>query len=279
MEAKRHTILVPTDFSEISRNAIFYAYVLAKKEGNTVTLLHIIKDESEMDKASQQIEQLAKAGSSQYNIETDFLVRKGSIFSTIGEVSKELKAELVLMGTHGRTTMQKLTGSWALKVVVSSKAPVVVVKNPPTDKGFEKIVFPIDFTKECREKLFWAHYLYKLYNSKIFILKENVSDVGFMKGIRTNIAFTKEYFEKYGIKYEIKQAEGNKSFADETLDYASEIEADLILIMTTKKINFIDYILAAPEQHIIDNAAKIPVMCVNPAVATIDSFSFPGMGI
>jgi hypothetical protein len=46
--------------------------------------------------------------------------------------------------------------------------------------------------------------------------------------------------------------------------FAQEINADLILIMTTKGINMTDHVLGVPEQEIIANSARIPVMAVNP---------------
>jgi hypothetical protein len=67
-----------------------------------------------------------------------------------------------------------------------------------------------------------------------------------------------------GIDYEINALEGKKSFAIETIDYAKKIEADLILIISTKNIGIADYVLGASEQYIIANSAHIPVMVVNP---------------
>ena len=59
-------------------------------------------------------------------------------------------------------------------------------------------------------------------------------------------------------------AEGKGSFPDETIKFAQKINADLMLVMTTKNIGIKDYVLGANEQQIIANSAKIPVMCINP---------------
>jgi hypothetical protein len=59
-------------------------------------------------------------------------------------------------------------------------------------------------------------------------------------------------------------AEKAGNFEQATLNYAKEIEADLMLIMTTKNIGNLDYVMGASEQYIIANTAKIPVMCINP---------------
>jgi hypothetical protein len=50
--------------------------------------------------------------------------------------------------------------------------------------------------------------------------------------------------------------------------FAQKVKADLILITTTKYINIADIMFfGAPEQYIIANSSKIPVMCVNPRTA------------
>ncbi len=54
------------------------------------------------------------------------------------------------------------------------------------------------------------------------------------------------------------------NFAQQTIDFAQKINADLILIVTTKNITFADYMVGASEQYIIANSSKIPVCCVNP---------------
>ncbi len=68
------------------------------------------------------------------------------------------------------------------------------------------------------------------------------------------------------IEYDIKDVPADK-MAEETIEYAQNIKADLILIMTTKDITFADYVFGAKEQFIIANSSKIPVCCVNPTSA------------
>ena len=66
------------------------------------------------------------------------------------------------------------------------------------------------------------------------------------------------------IYYEITISKKPIGFAEQTIQFAQEIDADIILIMTTKDLGFTDYVFAATEQQIIANSAKIPVLCVNP---------------
>jgi hypothetical protein len=88
--------------------------------------------------------------------------------------------------------------------------------------------------------------------------------------------FTEKYFKNKEVDYEIFTAEPKTNFADQTIEFARKAQADLILIMTTKAINYADYIMGASEQHIIANEAKIPVMCVNPRPTQFGGFSATG---
>ncbi|MFO7923985.1 MAG: universal stress protein, partial [Bacteroidales bacterium] len=212
-----------------------------------------------------------------YSIKPKVIVRPGNIFTSIGEIADEIDAVMVVMGTHGMKGMQKLTGSWALKVIVSSKVPFVVVQSPPEDNKFEDIVLPIDFRSEDKEKVNWLVYLYKHFSSRIHIIKTSKSDKRLLKGVNANIAFTRKILDQKHVKFDIITSPGKKTLAKETIDYAIKINADLIVIMTTKNIGFTDYVMGADEQYIIANSAKIPVMCINPRIG-LTTGGFAAMG-
>lgn len=265
MANENHNILIPWDFTPVAEYALQHGFKFAEKaKSKKIVLVHIIKNEKEYDEAFTKLEQIASDFRGKNGIEIDALVRKGSIFTTIGEVASEVEAELVIMGTHGLRGMQKLTGSWALKVIVSSKVPFVVIQEPPNETDFKDIVFPIDFKRENKEKLNWVSYFYKYFTPKFHIIKPNTTDVGFIKKIKANIAFARKYMDSKSVEYEITTAEGKRSFPVEIMEYAKGLNADLILILSTKNIGFTDYVIGAQEQYIIANSSKIPVMVVNP---------------
>ncbi|MFC2104667.1 universal stress protein, partial [Bacteroidota bacterium] len=227
-------------------------------------LIHIIKNTKEQDEAQEKLDQVASDNQGRNGVEIIALVRKGSIFTTIGEVALEVNSELVIMGTHGLKGMQKLTGSWALKVIVSSKVPFVVVQEAPNETDLRDIILPVDFKKESKETLNWVSYLQKYFTPKFHIIKPNTTDVGFIKRIKANIAFARKFMDNKGVDYEIHSAEGKKNFPVELIEFGKGINADLILIISTKNIGITDYVLGAHEQYLIANSSKIPVMVVNP---------------
>ncbi len=262
--AAKKTIMVTWDFTDKSQFALEHAIQLGKLLNKDVELIHIVKKEKEIEEATKKLNDVVEETRKKFQVKPLILVKVGNIFTTIAEVATELNTEVVIMGTHGMKGMQKLIGSWALKVIAGSKVPFIVVQAPPATHGYEKIVFPLDFRKENKEKINWMYYVSRLYRSKFFIIKTKTSDPKFVKGIHSNLMFTKKFLDNNLIPYEIETAPGKRDFVTETIEYAHNSGADLLLIMTTKNIGFADYVIGAQEQMIISNKYQIPVMCINP---------------
>jgi nucleotide-binding universal stress UspA family protein len=286
MIPQKHSILVPTDFTIVSEYAAEHAVKFSRLLEKEIVLLHIIKKDADIEEANRQAEAQAESIFKKHGIKPHWVIREGSIFSTIGEVSNELHSDVVIMGTHGRKGFQKFTGMWALKVIVKAKAPFLVVHDFPKSDQLEKIVFPVDFKKENMEKMKWATRIAGLFESKVYLFKSTskvnflgfirFNDKGFLKNIFSNTKAAEKFLRNNNIPYEINQATPRKNFAEETINFSQRIGADLILITTTKSIDISDYILGASEQIIIDNEAKIPVLCINPRPSRIGSFSASG---
>lgn len=264
MEKGKETIIVPHDFTVVGDFALENALVISQVMENEIVMVHIVKTNSDVDSANKRCEEIAENFFKKHFVKPKHIVRVGSIFHDIGKIADDANANLVVMGTHGIKGLQKLTGSKALKVIVSSKVPFIIVSGPPAFKKFEKIVFPIDFRVENKEKNAWVSYLANYYQTKFYFLKQDVKDKSFKAKVQSNTLFARKYFDSKGIDYEMHTAPGKKKFSAETIDFAKQIGADLILIVTTRDISLADYALGAEEQQIIANSEKIPVMCANP---------------
>jgi nucleotide-binding universal stress UspA family protein len=201
--------------------------------------------------------------------EVGYFVNHGKIFKEIAEFAskEENNVNFVIMGTHGMKGGQKLFGSWALRVIAGSSVPFIVVQDPPPDKDrYTDIVFPIDFKSENKEKLQWAIFMGKYLNSKIHLYKAPVMDKDLQRKVNVNLNFAIRFLIQNNIEYEIHTSakSGSGKFQKELLAFSKKIQADLILITTTKHITKADLIFGAKEQYLLANDEKIPVMCVNP---------------
>jgi len=268
MEKDNKLIIILWDFSKVSENALLHGIKIAKMVHNDLRLLHIVNkgiNQKEKDKIKQKLDKVSGQIQSKHSVNISSVILEGTIFSTISKYATDEEANLVILGTHGLKGMQKFTGSWALKVIVGSEVPFIVVRDKPHhQEKIRNIIFPIDFRSENKEKVSMAIYMGKYFDSKVHILKEPVTDKSLTRKINTNLNFAIKYLIQNNIEYDIHTLEKKGNFAKETLKYAEDTDADLILIMTTKNINISDYMLGASEQYIIANSSKIPVMCLNP---------------
>lgn len=269
-------IIVPWDFSIVSNYALEHAERIARTLFKNIELLHIVKNESQISQKELELEKVAEEAYKKYGIKPAIKVLDGSIFTTISNYASDTKANMVIMGTHGIKGIQKITGSYAFKVLLGSKVPFIVVQEPPqSDEKFSNIVFPIDFRGENKEKLYWAIYLGKYFNSKVHLFKYPVTDPSLQKKVNINLNFAIRFLIQNNLDYQIHTAPKGE-FGKETIKFAQQINADLILIVTSKNISFIDFVFGSREQYIIANSAKIPVMVVNPraSFATMGQFMY-----
>lgn len=279
MEEIKRMIVVPWDFTQVAEHALAHAVKISRMVNDEISLLHIVDPAVKANVAGEKkvlMQHVADENAKKYNMPIHAYISKGSIFSAIADFVNEKEASLVVMGTHGMKGMQKLTGSWALKVIVKSKVPFIVVQEPPVDQErYHNIVFPVDYRKENKEKTKMAIYMGKYFDSKVNILVTTTTDKSLEKKTKINLNFAIRYLIQNNIEYEIHEVpRGN--FPQQTLDFALKIKADLILIVTTKNITFADYVVGASEQYIIANSSKIPVCCVNPRVSFAKSGQFMG---
>jgi nucleotide-binding universal stress UspA family protein len=279
MEEHQKLIVVPWDFTPVAEHALAHAAKISRMVGNEICLLHIVGPRisvREETTKKKQLKQIAEESGRKYNMNIATHVSKGSIFKEISGFANDEDASLVVMGTHGMKGMQKLTGSWALKVIVKSKVPYIVVQDPPVDQSrYHNIVFPVDYRTENKEKMKMAIFMGKYFDSKVHILKNVATDKMISKKININLNFAIKYFLQNNIEYEIHNIPKG-DFAKQTILYAQKLKADLILIVTTKNITFADYMVGASEQYIIANSSKIPVCCVNPKASFAKVGQFMG---
>ena len=269
MEHEKNVIMVTWDFTEKSVYAIEHAVQLATGIKGEIAVVHIVKKEDEIPDAKKKMAEEVQKKFSSPDIRFLFITRSGSIFHTIGELATELNALMVVMGTHGITGMQKFLGSWALKVIASSKAPFIVVQESPKPETMKNIIVPINYKRETKECVSWTHFFAKKFGTKFHLFRAKYSDSNFRKGLDSNLFFITKYFSSKGVRFESLSAVGEEDFGKETIQYAKSVDADAILLMTTRDIGFTDYVMGAQEQYIIANSERIPVICINPRPAKV----------
>jgi nucleotide-binding universal stress UspA family protein len=140
------TILFPTDFSNGARAAMDHAISLAKDYNARLILLYVIQDISIAEwyipssiSVTDLVEDMQKSAWNEMNKwnsevsakvkDVEKIVVRGVPFVEIIKTAKNKNADLIVIGTHGRTGIDHmLFGSTAEKVVRKAPCPVLTVR-------------------------------------------------------------------------------------------------------------------------------------------------------
>ena len=140
-------ILYATDFSSYSNQAYFHAVALAENHGASLSILYVytpgspmpdIRGRREADRQywRDQLEQIRPVDSS---ISVRHVFREGDPATEIIRFAAEAGSDLIVMGTHGRTGLERLLlGSVAEKVMRDAPCSVLVVKLPKGIQATER---------------------------------------------------------------------------------------------------------------------------------------------
>jgi nucleotide-binding universal stress UspA family protein len=127
-------ILYATDFSSYSNQAYFHAVALAENHGASLTILFVLPPNWSEEKGAdrdywrRQLEQIRPLDPA---IRVRHVLLEGDPAAEIGRYAQEMNMDLIVMGTHGRTGLERmLMGSVAEKVMRDAKCSVLVVKLP-----------------------------------------------------------------------------------------------------------------------------------------------------
>jgi nucleotide-binding universal stress UspA family protein len=133
-------ILYATDFSSYSNQAYFHAVSLAQKHAASLTVLFVYHPERiatpgstgniDADRAywRSQLEQIRPVDS---GIAVQHVLLEGDAAEQIVQHARQAGCDLIVMGTQGRTGMERLLlGSVAEKVLREAACSVLVVKMP-----------------------------------------------------------------------------------------------------------------------------------------------------
>ena len=137
-------IVLAVDGSEVSKNAAKHAVELAKSTGGELIAVHVVPpiDATSVESFNPEmlLDGLRKEGekilaevkdlASQKGVNIETRVEDGIPYDRICELAEEWDADIIVMGSHGRTGIGKVfIGSVAERVISKTKCrPVLVVR-------------------------------------------------------------------------------------------------------------------------------------------------------
>lgn len=271
-------ILVPVDFSKDSINALEHALFLVNKIGAHLRMLHVKKtedfqvpyhfDELEdtfIHTVQEYFEKLLERHNSQYLVNEgifDFKIRKGSVYREIVNQAKYGDAFMIVMGTHGTSGFEEfLIGSNAFRVVSHAPCPVLTFRNDFKRKRLSRIVIPIDVTPKTRKKIPIVADIASCCGAQVHVLgvHESSDDV-IVRRVENYMDQAVSYLEQAGVKV-IKSMRKGDNITNSTIEYAREVDADLIAIMTNQTQSSKHLFMGSYAQQMV-NSSSLPVLSV-----------------
>jgi len=202
-------ILFATDFSPCSNAALPYALAVARRYGTTLHAAYVKPNEAEMlfmspeswpavaeeeDKRIQAyIEQLEKQCQ---GLPHDVLTPRGKVADALAQIIEEREIDLLVLGTHGRSSVRKLfMGSVAEEVFRRAACPVLSVgpnvpSKPDGEIQFQHIVFATDFSEDSLAALPYAVSLAEEHQAQLALLhvvQQPAAGIADLEGVKASL--------------------------------------------------------------------------------------------
>ena len=262
---KKISVLV--DLTETSYKSVEFAAKIAKIHPVEIVLINIADRDDDDKEVEEKVDSFAKILKDE-NLPYSISIGKGKFFSTVDMAVAKTGADLVIVGTHGKTGLrQNLFGSNILKLVQSLKVSSLVVQDTSVfpKSGFEKILFPlaenVDFVNKAKHVSEFA----KMFNSTICLYSVDKSISGFSTEISHSLKEVNSIFDKEKVKNNYCSEEATEfsvGFARQAIAHAHNNDISLISILSdVAKVN--TYFGTVDKENILMNKYAIPVFCAN----------------
>lgn len=169
-------IMMATDFSKHSKDALQMAILLAKAFHSEIALIHVVPEIRGLGIERDAIRRIAARKLKEMKTElkskripiSETVFRFGPPFERIIEHSEELDVNLIVLGS-GKKGKKYPLGTSAERVMIHADIPVLAVKpgGPPIIK---KIICPVDFSEASRRSLINAIHLSKTLGAHLTVL-------------------------------------------------------------------------------------------------------------
>ena len=261
----------PLDFSDDSVNALDFAVSVAKKTDAEIMMINVIKT-SRFD-FFKGVENVATKGDFEtlmnkygsFSSHIQYKIRKGKVYREIVEEAIESKAFLIIMGSHGVSGFEEVwIGSNTFRVVSEAPCPVITLRKEFQKRSIDKIVLPIDTTFESRQKIPMTVEIAKLFDAEIHVRGVCINEVeNELIKVKKYVSQTAEVIEKQGVRKIITSVVEGKNKSKMALEYANEVNADLVSIMTEQEEDFSLNLMGSYAQYMVHHS-NIPILACHP---------------
>lgn len=271
-------IVIPSDFSPNAFNALKYAVELFREDDCEFYLLHAFAEEVYDDEdalTAETIEEVKTNLKEKYEKRLQEKVDKilknsqnpkhtfktvapfGYLIDEINELVNKVKADLVVMGTRGKTNNAQLTfGSNTLQVIKYVQSPVLSIPENYKFRELHNLLFPTNFMLPYQSsELKLVSDIGKSFNSNIHMLYISKFNPESLRQ-KENLKLISEHFDIDKIKFHVVDGENREEVITQQEE---ELNIDL-LVMVNSRYTYLESILFESTIDKISLYPQIPFM-------------------
>jgi len=279
-------ILVPTDLSDPAAHALRYASALGKRLGAHLLVIYAdlflppvdfsasaagVFDASRDVMAENAREELQAHAEKNIARDVPFDVRviiDDPLDAIVAQV-RESGAELIIMGTHGRTGVRRLMfGSVTEGTIRIAPVPVIAVnKHTSESPDVTKVLSPITFTPASRDALRYAAALTVGHEDAPLVVLRNVDDDDAQMGAHQLARLEAWLPAELAKRCELKLV-GGEDPSEQIVHLAKVMKADLIAFGIPAGRSIADSLRGTIAERVVQHS-ECPVLTVNAYAARV----------
>ncbi|THU41843.1 universal stress protein [Niastella caeni] len=276
------TLVVPTDFSSVSVNALNYAVDMAQAINAGIVLLHvynvpvsfadgavvpveIVSVEELKRTAEERLEEikrnLVQVTSGQVQVYSE--ARLGDTIEELEKLCKSVQPLAIIMGSHGATGLERIImGSTTLNAIRHLKCPVIVVPPGTTYHGIKRIGLACDFENIVQSTpIDYIKSIVKEFGAELYVLnvKDKDDEETDVTEATMETAYLDAMLEENRPTY--VQLTG-KDVVEGIHGFAENNNLDLVMLIP-KKHRFIDSLFHKSQSRELITHSHIPIVSIH----------------
>ncbi len=277
-------ILWATDFSDEALESLYYAEMFTRIFDAELLALHVAPDFSpalyntamsvkgelvrRVDEIKQEAEKELNEIGEKNSLSFTSIVKEGSAANKIIETAEEENIDMIVMGKHGKSAIEKFfIGSVTTRVLRNSSVPMLITKKKTTQHKIEKILVPTDFSEHEEVERDYAFLLAEGLDAELMLLNVmELHDYQFsedtleemMTALQKKLKNRKDRKEAVPVFEDVTRA---INAAEGIVDYAQENHFDLVVISTCGPGKVERFFLGSTTEKVISRS-QFPVFAI-----------------
>ncbi|MBO7490285.1 MAG: hypothetical protein J6T88_08420 [Bacteroidales bacterium] len=256
---------------ERPETVLSYAAFMSHKLSKGLILLHICDPKystlSTEEAESKLQELVANTTTHHSGLQCTYAALKGKTLDIINALPTLMNAVLIVAQVdRGARRHSPLHKRNVLKNFAQCRTAYLTAQEPlHDDSRMLNVATAIDFKKESKDKLIWSSYFPRFCGSTMHILYYDYKDQFLHSKWYANMTQLHKLYSGLSLTFQPHIIESKSTYMDvNALRFASQSDYGMLIAVTTKEKDGLEFFIGVQEQRTIVNKAHIPILFLNP---------------